>query len=65
MLFGLGISHDVAGADVRDRVAFTPETAASFRDRLAAAGIPQSLVLSSSRASPTFPLGCVDIDWVH
>ena len=54
MLFGLGISHDVAGADVRDRVAFTPEAAASFRDRLAAAGIPQSLVLSTCNRCEVF-----------
>ena len=54
MLFSLGISHDVAGADVRDRVAFTPESAAAFRVKLAAAGIRQSFVLSTCNRCEIF-----------
>ena len=41
------MNHRNAGADVRDHVAFTPESAAAFRGRLAAAGVSQSLVLST------------------
>ena len=48
------MSHRNAGADVRDHVAFTPESAAAFRERLAAAGIDQSMVLSTCNRCEVF-----------
>ena len=51
------MNHRNAGADVRDHVAFTPESAAAFRGRLAAAGVSQSLVLSTCNRCEVFLWG--------
>lgn len=54
MLCCVGVSYRSADADVRDRVSFTPESAAAFRGKLAAAGIVQSLVLSTCNRCEVF-----------
>lgn len=48
------MSHRCADADVRDRVSFTPEAAAAFRGKLAAAGVVQSMVLSTCNRCEVF-----------
>ena len=54
MLVSLGVSFRNARQDVRDRVSFTPEGAAAFQAKLAAAGIAQSLVLSTCNRCEIF-----------
>lgn len=54
MLVSLGVSFRNARQDVRDRVSFTPEGAAAFQAKLAAAGIGQSLVLSTCNRCEVF-----------
>ena len=50
----LGVSFREAGADVRDRVALGPEAASAFRERLASAGVGQSMVLSTCNRCEVF-----------
>ena len=50
----LGVSHRTASAAVRDRVSFTPEAAQAFREKLAEAGVAQSLVLSTCNRCEVF-----------
>lgn len=54
MLECLGVSFRCARQDVRDRVSFTPEGAAAFQAKLAAAGVAQSLVLSTCNRCEVF-----------
>ena len=54
MFVSLGVSFRNARQDVRDRVSFTPEGAAAFRTKLAAAGLAQSLVLSTCNRCEVF-----------
>ena len=54
MVCEVGISFHTAPVDLRDRVAFSAETAAAFRQRLAAAGIVQSMTLSTCNRCEVF-----------
>ena len=54
MFVSLGVSFRNARQDVRDRVSFTPGGAAAFQAKLAAAGIGQSLVLSTCNRCEVF-----------
>jgi len=54
-MFGcIGISHHEAHAGVRDRVAFSPESALSFRRAAAAAGVAQTVTLSTCNRTEVF-----------
>jgi len=54
-MFGsVGISHREARADLRDHVAFTPETALAFRQRAAKKGIVQLMTLSTCNRTEVF-----------
>jgi len=61
MLFCVGVSYRQAKADVRDHVAFTAESARAFRGKLTAAGIVQSLVLSTCNRTETFCFASPDL----
>ena len=57
-MFGcIGISHREARAGVRDRVAFTPEAALRFRQAAAAAGVRETLTLSTCNRTEVFYWG--------
>ena len=54
MFVSLGVSFRNARQDVRDRVSLAPDGAAAFRAKLAAAGIGQSLVMSTCNRCEVF-----------
>ena len=54
-MFGcVGVSYRTATSDIRDRVTFAPAAAQAFRERMSAAGVGQSLVLSTCNRCEVF-----------
>ena len=53
----IGINHHHADAEIRDRVAFTPESGAAFLDKLSAVGVDQAMVLSTCNRCEVFLWG--------
>lgn len=54
-MFGtVGISHHLASADIRDRVAFSEESAFRFRESLRESGVGQSVTLSTCNRTEVY-----------
>lgn len=64
MFWSLGINYRTAPERIRDSVSLPPREAAAFRDRLAAAGVLQSAVLSTCNRCEVFFWGDPGADGV-